>query len=68
MNAIYNSLPVFNKHGRILRDTLSAEIGKPEFDIRLKINRATMDMFLESTIGTDFSIEEKKRFSHYLTE
>lgn len=48
-------------------DTLSAEIGNEEFDIRLRINRATMDMFLESTMGTDFTIEDKKRYSHYLT-
>lgn len=67
MNAIYNSLPIFNKHVRKLLDTMSVEIGKEEFDIRLKINRATMDMFLESTMGTDFTADDKKRYSHYLT-
>lgn len=68
LHMIYSHLPIFNEHMLELVRSLGEEAGRPEFDIRLRLNWATISMFLESMLGCDFSPEEKRTFSTYLTE
>lgn len=67
-NAIYGNLPIFNKHIYKFLGRLRAEVGAADFDVRLLINRVTLDMFLESTLGTDLTENEKQLFGYALTE
>lgn len=68
LSAMYSNLPIFNKHIRMLLAKISQQIGNGEIDIRLLINRATIGMFMESTLGTNMTADDRKRLSHYLTK
>lgn len=61
-------MPIFNEHMKALVATMDTKVGDDTFDVRLEINRTTISMFLESMLGTDFTPEEKKTFSQYLTQ
>lgn len=66
--AIYGNLPIFNKQMKNFVKNLSEQIGKNEIDIREIVTVTTMEIFLESTLGTDIPFKDKKKYSHYLTK
>lgn len=68
LHAIYSHMDIFNEHMKGLVATMDKKVGYGTFDVRLEVNRTTISMFLESMLGTDFTPEEKKTFSYYLTQ
>lgn len=67
LHTIYSHLPIFGEHMMQLVQGLDAHVGGPPIDIRLWLNKSTLSMFLESMLGSDFTPEEKRNFSQYLT-
>lgn len=67
-SVLYDHLPIFNRHVHALIENLANDDGHGAQDIRLKLNRAAMNLFLESMLGTEFLDEDKATYARYLTE
>lgn len=48
--------------------TISEHLGKDKFDIRIEVNRATIDMILETTLGHNIDANEKELYTTRLHE
>lgn len=65
-NVVIGYLPTFNKNGHLLIDELTKRIGGPAFDIRHVIVTATLNSFMEATLGSEMVDEDKEKFKTYM--
>lgn len=67
-SAVNCFLPTFNKRLRTLVHTIAAHVDKDTFDIRIEVNKATIDMILETTLGHSIHADEKELYTIRLQE
>lgn len=63
LTTIYSHLNIFNKHARSLAQLAAKHINSSKFDIRFPVNVTTIDMFLESTLGSKLSTNDKSMYA-----
>lgn len=67
-NIVLGHLPVFNRNSQRLIDQIAEKVNSPSpFDIRDYIKVITLDSFLEATLGTGMTAEDKKEYGDYVT-
>lgn len=66
-NVVLGYLPVFNRNCQTLIRQISSKCNQAPFDARDYIKVITLDSFLEATLGTSMSADDKKLYGEYVT-